>query len=350
MNKTINNKGVALILIFTIIVVLAVIGSAIVSRSISEARFAQRYVESTQAFWLAEAGINRALYELRNNYNLSSISQTAIGQGGYQVTISQSGNDRIVSSTGYIPFTGAALATRILQATISKSIPPDFYENAIYSAGDVDLNGNAYEVNGKVRYADQISYTQNNITDTVTQDSTINPLARFDFVQLRSRSASQQNVYVVSGNRLVNQATGSQNFPSSFWYSPPTDPNDPSTGTPNIIYIEGDLQLNGNIGTIGGFFVVVGDVINNSGSTYDATINGNGNVEGAIYTRGEFRINGGGGNLNVNGGVWAGEEARLNGNANVTYNKFYMDAIRYLNLEAGAQITSWQDTQNPYPL
>lgn len=335
-----NKKGIALIITFAIIMVLTILGSAIISRSISENNIAKRYTETTQAFWLSEAGINRALYELRNNYSLGSIAPTQSGSGGYQVTISQSGQNRIVTSTGYLPFSGQARASRTVEAVMSKSIPPNFYDNAIYSAGEVDLNGNSYSITGNIRYADEIDNT-GNVNGTITQDASISPLARFDFQQLRALSSGQQNVYVMSGNQLVNEATGQEDFPGSFWYSP---------GVPNIVYIEGDLQLNGNIGTIGGFFVVVGDVINNAGATYDATVNGNGQIEGAIYTRGEFRINGGGGNLNINGGVWAGEEARLNGNAHVSYNQSYMNAIGNLNLNADVQITSWRDTQNSYQL
>ena len=345
-----NNRGAALIIVFAVILVLAILGSAILSRSISENNIAQRYSESTQAFWLAESGINRALYELRNNYDLNSVSATALGQGGYQVSIAQSGQNRIVTATGYIPFTGQARASRIIEATMSKTIPPDFYENAIYSGGDIDLNGNAYQVNGKVRYADELDYQHDYITGTETQDPSISPLARFDFTQMRALSVAQQNLYVVSGNKLINQATGSEAFPSSFWFSPPTDINDGTTGTPNIVYIEGDLALNGNIGTIGGFFVVVGNVITDPNATEDASINGNGQVEGAIYTRGDFDINGGAGNLNINGGVWAGDEAEMNGNTNITYNKVYMDSIKFLNLDASVQISAWRDTQNPYPL
>ena len=344
-----NRKGIALIMIFAVIAILTILAASIISRSISESNIAKRYSETTQAFWLAEAGVNRALYELRNNYNLGTIAPTQFGSGGYQVNISVSGQDRIASSTGYIPFTGPARASRTIEALMSKSIPPNFYDNAIYSAGEVDLNGNAYSVTGKIRYADSIDNT-GNVNGTITQDPSINPLARFDFQQLLAISSNQHNVYVKSGNELVNQATGQQGFPGSFWYSPPTDPNDPTTGTPNIVYIEGDLELNGNIGTIGGFFVVAGDVINNPGATYDATVNGNGQVEGVIYTRGEFRINGGGGNLNINGGVWAGEEARLNGNAHINYNQSYMDAIENLNLNIDVQISSWRDTQNSYSL
>jgi hypothetical protein len=231
-------------------------------------------------------------------------------------------------------------------------VPPNFYDNAIYSAGDVDLNGSAYSITGKVRYADSIDNTDN-IVGEITQDSTISPLARLDFEQLRTISTAQGNLY--DEERLDDGDA----YPTTFWYTRGDDSVDnDSDGSideadewvPNVVYVEGDLTLNGNIGTIGGFFVVVGDVINTPDISQDAIINGRGQIEGAIYTRGIFRVNGGGGNLNVNGGVWSGELARLNGNATVTYNYDYMHAIDLLNIDADFQVESWRESNNPWPL
>lgn len=342
-----DKKGAVLIYIFLVIAVLTILGVAIFNKSVSERSLAQKYVDSTQAFWLAEAGVNQALSALRNNYNTASVSATELGEGGFSASISSSGSNKTVFSTGEVPFGTTARASRAIQAEISKDIPPNFYDNAIYSAEKIRLNGNAYTVNGNVIYGEELVYTQNYITGTVTEDSSISPLARFDFQELRDLSSAQGNVYDQA--RLDDVEDNDDSFPADFWFSQ-SDLNDPSTWVPNVVYIEGDLKLNGNIGTKGGFFVVVGDVLTDPDNTEDAIINGNGQIEGLIYTRGKFRINGGAGNLNVNGGVWAGEEARLNGNANVTYNQTYMDAIKDLNFVGTAQIISWDDTQNPYGL
>lgn len=347
-----NKKSSILIFVIFIAVVLGILGASILMRSVSENRLAERNKESTQTFWLAEAGINRTMKELRNSYSQSgsNLWQTALGSGGYYVDVSNEGQNKRVISHGFIPFTGTARAERLLEVVIAKNIPPNFYDNAIYSAGEVDLNGNAYSVTGRIRYAGNISNTSN-VNGNIIHDDTINPLPKLSFDQLLTISQTQANVYARNANgKLVNQVTGSQNFPSTFWYTAPSDPNNPATGVPNVIYVLGDLELRGNIGTIGGFYVVVGDVITNPDATYDATINGNGIVEGAIYTRGEFRINGGAGNLNVNGGVWAGTEARLNGNANVTYNAGYMAAIQALGINADVQMISWKEHQGPYEL
>ncbi len=347
-----NKKSSTLVLVVIMAVLLGAISASFLWRSISENRLAERNKESIQAFWLAEAGISRAFKELRSNYSLAGTDlwNSSLADGGYRVDISTEGSNKRIVSRGFIPFSGTVRVERSIEVVIAKNIPPNFYDNAIYSAGDVDLNGDAYSVAGKVRYADEIDNTVN-IDGEIFHDESINPLARLSFPQLLSLSQSQGNVYAYNASgKLINQTTGSQDFPSDFWYSDPSDPDNPATGTPNVIYVLGDLELKGNIGTIGGFYVVAGDVITNPDETYDATISGNGMVEGAIYTRGEFRINGGGGNLNVNGGVWAGEEARLNGNAHVSYNADYMEAIKALNISADVQIVSWKEQQNPYEL
>ncbi len=350
-----SKKSIALVFSLIVIVVLASLSMSMLYRSISENRMAKKYEESAKAFWLAEAGANRALEELRDSYSTTGncLWLTNLGDGQYCADVSTNGQERVITAHGFIPSQNAPRIQRRVNVVILKRIPPDFYDKALYSAGDIDANGDAYSVDGDAILAGNLdSDHPDNITGTTTQDPTITPLARLDFEQLYTASDAQGNVYDVNNSgKLIDSATGLEEaLPASFWYSPPTDPTDPTTGTPNVVYIQGDLKLNGDVGTVGGFLVVAGDVITSPDEVYDATINGNGLIEGAIYTRGIFRINGGGSGLNVNGGVWGGQEIRLNGNADITYNQDYMDAIRAMQIGADAQITSWQDPQSPYPV
>ena len=297
-----RRKGAALITACIIIVFLSMLGIAFVMRSIQEKNLTSRHIDSVRVFWLAETGVSRALDELRSNYqqcgtNLWTGSLPSV-DGGYSVDSACNGNVRVVTSRGFIPSAGSSRAQRVIEVSIEKDIPLNFYTNALCSAGDIDINGDAANINGDVRYAGECD-NPSLITGNVIPDSSIAPLALLDFQQLLTISQSQNNYY--DEDRLDS----GDSFPTSFWYSPPTDPNDSTTGTPNIIYITEDLELRGNIGTVGGFFVVVGDVVTSPDDVQDATISGNGQIEGMIYTRGAFRINGGGDNLNVDGAVWA---------------------------------------------
>jgi hypothetical protein len=63
-----NKKGAALIVTYMVIAVLLVLGAAFAVRSISESRIAERHKKATQAFAIAEAGLELALYRLRMDF------------------------------------------------------------------------------------------------------------------------------------------------------------------------------------------------------------------------------------------------------------------------------------------
>ena len=346
-----NKRGVILLILFMVISVLLTLGAGFVVRVVSENNAALRYVDSINAFWLAEAGIAQALAGLRADYSLSGseVWTGTLSQGNYSVDVEIMGERRRVVSRGFAPLSGPVRAIRIIEAVIGGGIPEDFYDKTVYSAGDIQINGTSFSIEGDVVYSGDLDVQQpENISGDVEYDAEIDPLALFDFDEARAISITQGNLY--NQARLDAVKNGEDSFPSSFWFTEPTDPEDPTTGVPNLVYIESDLQLNGNIGSVGGLFLVVGDVVTNPGAQEDLTINGNGQIEGVIYTRGTFRINGGGGGLNVNGGVWAGQETRINGNAHLAFNQDYMLAIESLDIGSQVQIVSWRDTQNPFQI
>jgi len=331
--------GFVLIALSLVLVTLILFSGALVAHAAAELQSAQRSQASLQAMYLAEAGIDQAIVQLRSDYNwVTGYAAVPLGAlGTYSVTVQPIGTNRRLTAQGNSSFLGGT-ALRSVEAIVRQSIPPGFYDNAAWVSQNLDLRGNAYQITGDVRHADLTPSSTSGVTGTVTYDPAASPLPRLNFQQLYNIAQAQGNVYDAA--RLQG---GPGVFPTSFWRTPPTDPNDPTTGVPNVNYVTTDLVLKGNIGTIGGFFVVVGNVLTDPAAVEDTTISGNGQVQGAIYTTGDFRINGGGGGMNVSGGVWAGDEMRMNGNATVAYNTTYMTAIRGLNVSADVQVISWQD-------
>ena len=331
--------GFVLIALSLVLVTLIVLSGALVAHAVAELQSAQRSQASLQAMYLAEAGIDQAIVQLRSDYNwVTGYAAVPLGATGtYSVTVQPVGTTRRVTAQGSSSVLGGT-ALRSVEAMVRQSIPPNFYDNAAWVSQNLDLKGNAYQIVGDLRHGDTTPSGTSGVTGTATYDPATNPLPRLSFQQLYNIAQAQGNVYDAA--RLQG---GPGVFPTSFWHTPPTDPNDPTTGVPNVNYVTTDLVLNGNIGTIGGFFVVVGNVLTDPAAVEDTTISGNGQVAGAIYTTGNFRINGGGGGINVTGGVWAGDEMRVNGNATVAYNATYMNAIRGLNITADVQVISWQD-------
>lgn len=63
-----HNRGIILVACYLVIAVLLVLGGAFISRSVSENRFAKREKDAIKALYIAEAGIEQALYDLREDF------------------------------------------------------------------------------------------------------------------------------------------------------------------------------------------------------------------------------------------------------------------------------------------
>jgi hypothetical protein len=94
-----NERGAALVTVLILIVVLSAIGVAMVNAELTEITIAYNQGDATAARTAAEAGLARAIYELSNNAAWPGVT-TAIGNGQYQVTVTSSGNVRVIQSVG----------------------------------------------------------------------------------------------------------------------------------------------------------------------------------------------------------------------------------------------------------
>ena len=348
-----NKKGSVLIFVYVVIFILLSLSASVITHSILERKAFEITKQRAEAFYVAEAGMDSALAALKTSSSYSGTGGTPVSVyrdstviGQYETTVVDVGSSmRNIVVASYVP--QKTVSSGVLRQTckaegvakVSPGLPLNFYDNAIYSAGDVEFTGNSYDVTGNVLYADTIS-NAGRVVGTVTQDITISPLAQFDFQSMRAAAILQGNLYDAA--RLASGAA----FPTSFWNVAP-DPSIPIIGIPNVVYVEGDMTLSGTI-TAGGFFIVVGNVLTDPSVTTDTTITGNVTVNGCIYSTGEFELKGGGNALNVNGGIWAGDEVDVTGNAKVTYNQDYMDAVEQFVIDNSSQtiqLLSWRQLE-----
>jgi len=130
-----------------VITVLTILGSAFVIRSASESNIARRYVDSTRAFWMAEAGLAQAYHDWVSNPAYSG-GTGSLGGGAY--TIVKSATDPEVSVTGVF-----ASGQRVIQASFVRI--PSAFENTLSSGGNLLLRGLAarVEVYDKTRISGQ---------------------------------------------------------------------------------------------------------------------------------------------------------------------------------------------------
>ncbi|MFH1062198.1 MAG: hypothetical protein V1747_04840 [Candidatus Omnitrophota bacterium] len=348
-----NKKGFLLIAVYLVIAMLLTLLGVFVFKNIWEAKTSTGYKQRMVAFYCAEAALDKGIERLPSNLTgeanvpLSSFGGSQQGEYSYTISVVEAAKRWRVESWGFVPNQAQPIATAHLEAYISKKdLPSSFWDNAIYTAGNIRVNGAAYDIDGDMIYGGSLlpaSLDPLNFTGTATNDPAVSPLIKLDYESMRTVAASQikadgsDNVYT-----FMEISAGNPPFPTNFWFDN-SDP-DPTKWVPNVVYVETDLVLNGNVGTIGGFFLVVGDVTTNPSATSETIINGNGQIDGCVYSTGQFRVNGGGSGLNVLGGVWSGTDGvRLNGSIQIGYHEPYMNAIRDV-IQPGStvQLVSWR--------
>lgn len=133
----------ALIFILISLLVLTVLAAATLSRSISEGLVARRQAFSTQAFWLAEAGVQKAVQDLRAeswtgwttvDANTRTLAQ-GLETGSFEVTVVTSGNDATASSTGTV-----SNVSRTVEVTLAREINP-LFGYAIFGTDSIRITG-----------------------------------------------------------------------------------------------------------------------------------------------------------------------------------------------------------------
>ncbi len=337
-----------------VIVVLIILGAATISRTITERFLTQRYVESTQAFWLAEGGLAVAYRGLTENWDgyttglpRSNVFSQSFANGSFSVDIEvgpllntvkviSKGTKGTVERTieeiirgtvgsGLPGFDFAVLAAGNLLLEGSGSIQnQDVYVNGnlevhstdaitggdVYAkgnatlkdggsiSGNVNANGNITVNSGSTITGDATSKgTVNNngtITGTITSNVTPDPV---DAAALQAKAES----YRLSSQDWDNYETEAQaegNYHAGTFY--------PSGSYAGIHYVDGNLVIGSDIsGTA--TFVVEGNVSFESGdvslvpalgSDYSLIIGGNvestttasGTLGGVIYTEGNFNV------------------------------------------------------------
>lgn len=140
-----NNNGAALIGSILLMVILVLLGQAMIYLSINEAKKEVRSRLSDAVFYVADAGIEKAIVNLQNE-NSNPFSGTIGGAtgdagGGYIVSIVSEGSNRyIIESTGYIPSTSSWKTRRKIEAIVDVTPSEPYIDGlAIRAGGNVTI-------------------------------------------------------------------------------------------------------------------------------------------------------------------------------------------------------------------
>ncbi len=354
-----NKNGVAF-LTTIILLGIAVIASAALSFMLLKDAFTvKRLKASTQAYYLAEAGIEEAVQDLwDNNFDTSRfpIIRT-LGGGSISANLNtskwMSDNILLITSTGTIRG-----ITRTIKTEVKANIPPSFNYVILSNGKTLVTQGSTVNCNTSIGvHSNSSAWGGLFTTSAVDVFGLIRPCTVNGNASAVGR-ARERLQGTITGTDLDNQpAVSLPSFDATFFdyyinqasasgdvYTPPSGTQHFSTNlnpANGVIYVNGNVSLEGNI-TINGCIIATGNILVNSitsGTVIQnqvdnlpalmsrggwiwicdpTTLNGLVYASGAIVT---FSLFGEFGNININGTVMSQGDITLADKATINYIK-----------------------------
>jgi hypothetical protein len=162
-----NNQGGQIILIglafFGIIVLFS---GAILGYITTNLKSESQNIAKNQALQLAEAGMDKAAYQLNKDSSYTGESNTALGNGTFTTSVSTiSSSAKTITSTGYVPNSANPQATRVVKTTVTINNNIISFNYGVQSGnggfvmdGGSTINGNIYS-NGNIQATNGVHIT-----------------------------------------------------------------------------------------------------------------------------------------------------------------------------------------------
>lgn len=166
------NSGQIIIFSLVLAALLMVASASVVSYTVLNLRQSRTASSGTQALYLAQAGIDKAINQLNLDANYSGETGTPLGAGELTVSVATlDGNNKRVTSTAYIPDNQNPLAVRTVKATVNITTADISFNNGV-QVGEGGLSmGNNSSVEGNVFSNGSISGSGEITGDVIVADN-----------------------------------------------------------------------------------------------------------------------------------------------------------------------------------
>jgi len=223
MSGILNKKGVVLIITVLILGVLLILGAYFLTFTVTESKISRSQVVAAQTYYLAEAGINEAIWKLKNDetwktnfetppgcYNWTasfSRSDLLIASSSYQVQIQNSDCARgqiIATSTVMLP--DGKLAQRVVKTKVFKAYGSLTGDSAVFSGGtseNIDINASILNV------YDSNLWSNHNLN--ISWFSNVNLFDDLNTEKVEGKALANGNLFVSWSSTLDATATCAKN-------------------------------------------------------------------------------------------------------------------------------------------
>ncbi|MBN1870631.1 MAG: pilus assembly PilX N-terminal domain-containing protein [Candidatus Omnitrophica bacterium] len=264
-----REKGIALILTLIFMVSLVIIVAAYLFMVTYDTRNAGAQFNNDKALYLADAGLNKAVWYLTNTApdgstdgswrttaypanpgaNPTDPQQESLGDGTYTIWVETSGSDIIVTAQGTV---GNIVRTVRETMTLASGVPEAF-NYVHFSGGKIDFKDSSGTVNGNLAAAVTVDNEGGiTINGTITEGSSV-PVPSVD---LASYAA-------IAGTTVIGNRTFTSGTYNGIWY------------------VDGRATINDNV-TFNGTIIATGNIVltntdnfmSNPASNYPALVSG----------------------------------------------------------------------------
>lgn len=387
-----ENRGSVLLTTIIVVLLLAMILVAASFLFISGTREARLNVALAQAHYLAEAGIEYAIEQLRQDWNWSPSSNPipfpqAAPLGTFEISVSSGSQTRQIRSKGTV-IVGLRKVEKVVTVEIQRAGFPPIFNNALASSTDIDLVGNSrvYSSNenkakGNVYGHRRISLRGNTTVTGSVYSALENGVTRLGNAEVKGGIFAGPQYFqeiptvgenlrqawedkAKSGTIYLNDVSYSGNVRVSFGN---VYINGDLTITGNaeivladdvVVYVKGKVKIAGNTSIRGQGIIVSEGVLDITGnmshqlnqpasiafvslSSGESKITGNGEVTGVFFVpQGTLKI---AGNSFIFGAVVA-HKIDFTGNAEIKYNADLMDSSVTWDPLRALKIKKWDET------
>lgn len=308
--------------------------------------------EKTQAQNIAASGIEVAISKLNLDTTWTGVSTLQIANGTLIVSVANTNSRypggpnmgltgmRLITSTGILNNQTVTIQS-VVQLTSAPSVPP-FLEYAlasgedlhlqgsidirddnnpnwnanIHSNGNLETQGNAYDVRGFGTYSEELESNHNNFTPNVNPNS--DPVnAQIPPVTLPTFDPNDYigiATSITEGNLTISGATtlGTKSNPAIYYVNGNLNFRGSTSGY-GIFIVTGNITFNGNVSV-----TTVDPTGSNLGFYAGGNIEAHGNINlaGQMYALGDIHANG---NFTLVGSMTAKENIELSGNPTIRY-------------------------------
>lgn len=305
-----SDKGSTFVFVALMVVILVIIGGTLSFLSQYEATKKNKSKKESEALYIADGGIEKAIWEINRNKEYAGEQNTQLGTGSYTVAVSTPpGNpaQRQIISLGEI--NNVKRKIKVVAEQVSGDITVN---GALSSGGDVNIGGNASVVGGTlIGVLVPVGNSVNTFGGGTITGSP--PTGNGVFPTL-------EEVFGLTESELKSAATAK-------YQDPPNDAN-----CSGITWIDENFKVSSNGWSGDGILIVNGD--------FEIT---GGIFKGVIYVLGTFKM---AGNATIQGALLTQSTADVSsvtGTASISYDAAVIDEVKKVY---PFKIISWQEMRN----